>query len=356
MQKSTLDYVNDLPQAVPDFNNLLAVLHCEVPERPTLYEFFLNERMYKALTDHLEIPTGTPYTHSLKMMHAFHRAGYDYAMVLPSDLRFESGRHKIENTDTVSINEGTMFHDRATFEAYTWPDPDAVDMGVFDAVAAEMPDGMKIIPYGPSGVLENVIALVGYEPLCYIIADDPAFAQDIFDGVGSRLLRYYERAMPHPAVGACMVNDDWGFKTQTLLSTRQMRKYVFPWHKRIVATAHAHGKPAILHSCGHFERIMDDVVEDMAYDARHSFEDAIMPIETAYETYQGRIAQLGGIDVDFMCRADPEDVYQRARALLDQTASRGGYALGTGNSVPEYIPDAAYFAMLRALFDARADA
>jgi uroporphyrinogen decarboxylase len=33
--------------------------------------------------------------------------------------------------------------------------------------------------------------------------------------------------------------------------------------------------------------------------------------------------------------------------LLKQTAA-GGYALGTGNSIPEFIPDENYFAMLKA--------
>lgn len=33
----------------PDFTNLLKVLKCEKPERPTLFEFFLNDRLYKRL-------------------------------------------------------------------------------------------------------------------------------------------------------------------------------------------------------------------------------------------------------------------------------------------------------------------
>ncbi len=34
----------------PDFNNLLAVLKCEKPNRPTLFEFFLNPPLYGKLT------------------------------------------------------------------------------------------------------------------------------------------------------------------------------------------------------------------------------------------------------------------------------------------------------------------
>ena len=111
------------------------------------------------------------------------------------------------------------------------------------------------------------------------------------------------------------------------------------------------GKPAILHSCGHFERIIEDIIEDMGYDARHSYEDAILPVEEAYERYHARIAILGGIDLDYVCRADPQDVYARSKAMLRRAAGRGGYALGTGNSVPDYVPDEGYFAMLRAALE-----
>ena len=108
----------------------------------------------------------------------------------------------------------------------------------------------------------------------------------------------------------------------------------------------------ILHSCGHFESILNDMA-DIGIDARHSYEDTIMPVEEAYERYRDRFAILGGLDVDFVCRSSPEDVYGRARAMLERTADRGGYALGTGNSVPDYLPDENYFAMIRAALELR---
>ena len=47
---------------------------------------------------------------------------------------------------------------------------------------------MKLIPWAPGGVLENVVSLVGFERLCYMVADDPALAGEVFDGVGARLV------------------------------------------------------------------------------------------------------------------------------------------------------------------------
>ena len=96
---------------------------------------------------------------------------------------------------------------------------------------------------------------------------------------------------------------------------------------------------------GRLYRVSLDDLLDMGYDGRHSYEDAIKPVEECYEELAGRIAVLGGIDVDFMATASPEEVFARCRKMAERTASRGGYALGTGNSVPVYVPDVNFFAM-----------
>jgi len=63
-----------------------------------------------------------------------------------------------------SMNDTAVIFDRPSFEAYAWPDPERGDYSRLDTVARQLPPGMKIIAYGPGGVLENAIALVGYEP------------------------------------------------------------------------------------------------------------------------------------------------------------------------------------------------
>ena len=333
----------------PNFDNLLQVLRCREPERPTLFEFFLNQRLYRRLAGaSWSEETYLPSWYG-NMVTAFGRAGYDYATVAGSTFRFPSGERAAEKT--VSLNDGAVIVDRTSFDSYAWPEPDPYEYD--DLATVELPPGMKLIVCGPGGVLENVITLVGYDTLCFMLADDPALAEAVFAAVGSRLVRHYELAVRHETVGACISNDDWGFKTQTMLSVRDMRRFVFPWHKRIVAAIHAGGKPAILHCCGNLEEVMEDIISDMRYDGKHSYEDTIQPVEEAYEQYGGRIAILGGLDVDFVVRSTPEDVYKRSRAMVEKAAARGGYALGTGNTVPEYVPRENYFAMISAATEAR---
>jgi uroporphyrinogen decarboxylase len=327
---------------VPDFSNLLSVLNRRVPSRPVIFELFLNERLYTRFGGREASPD--PVENGRRMMKAYETLGYDYMTLYASAFTFP--RAEVDHLSSLSLNAYHEITDRASFNAYPWPDPDAFDQSRLDALGAELPGKMRLIVFGPGGVLENVEMLVGFDRMCYIIADDPGLAGDIFDAVGSRLVRYYERCAHHPAVGALISNDDWGFKTQTMLSPRDMRRFVFPWHKRIVETIHAAGKPAVLHSCGNLAEVMDDVIDDMKYDAKHSFEDTIEPIEKAYDRYGSRIALLGGIDVDFLCRSSAADVRRRARAMLERSASRGGWALGTGNSVPEYIPESNFLSML----------
>lgn len=338
----------------PDFNHLLEVLQRREPKRPTLFEFFLNERLYRRVVPEIATDLNDwldPRIHIRRSIRAFQRLGYDYTTVIVPGLHFTDGKVIRRQEKSVSLNEGSVIHTWQDLEAFSWPDPDQARYDLLNEMGAELPKGMKFIVYSPDGVFENVVDLVGYENLCLMIADDPALAEAIFEKVGERLLRYFELAARHDSVGAVIGNDDWGFKTHTLLSPVDLRRFVFPWYKRINESVHAAGKPVILHSCGHFTRIIDDIIDEMKFDARHSYEDAILPVEEAYERFHQRIAILGGIDVDFVCRASPEGVFSRSRAMLERTAGRGGYALGTGNSVPEYVPDAGYFGMIRAALE-----
>lgn len=339
---------NSICKRTPDFNNLLKVLKREKPSRPTLFEFFLNDNLYSKLTKNIVYDAHDELQNAKRLIDAFHNACYDYVTLPGSDFWFHTNRHN-EGKATASLNDGSIINDKESFEKYDWPDPDSCDYSRLKKLAGYLPEGMKIIVSGPGGVLENVISLVGFDNLCYMIADEPDLVSDIFNQVGSRLVRYYVHCSAFNSVGAMISNDDWGFNTQTMLSTADMRKYVIPWHKKIVEVIHASGKPAILHSCGNLSCVMEDIIDDVKYDAKHSYEDKILPVEEAYEKYGDRIAILGGIDLDFLCRSTPEKIYERSVNLLQKAEDRGGYALGSGNSIPPYVPEENYLAMISAI-------
>ena len=328
----------------PDYTQLLKVLNKQAPDRPTLFEFFLNEELYKLLCNNEAPVRGDDFDPVRRNIYAFKNAGYDYVTAHASHFRFPSG--ELDHKLTKSLNDGTVITDWESYERYVWPSPSSYSSAHLEVCAADLPEGMKFVVAGPGGLLENVIQITGYDNLCAMVYEEPELARLIFDNVGQRLVEYYELVVEMDSICALISNDDWGFKTQTMLSPQHMRQYVFPWHKKIVALGHKHNKPVLLHSCGMLGEVMDDVIDDMRYDGKHSFEDVIEPIEDAYELYKGRIALLGGIDLDFICRSTPEEVFARSKAMVERAQVTGGYGLGTGNSVPYYVPVENYLAMV----------
>ncbi len=91
---------------------------------------------------------------------------------------------------------------------------------------------------------------------------------------------------------------------------------------------------------------MDDLIDDVQIDAKHSWEDTIIDVRAAKARWGTRIALLGGIDMDFMCRADEGAIRARVQDTLRVCMPGGGYCLGTVNSVANYLPLDNYLAML----------
>jgi uroporphyrinogen decarboxylase len=344
--KFTLPHILSLAaKREPDFNRLLTILKREKADRPVLYELFMNDTLFTEISGP---PPGIDnYSEkALWILKSFRKLGYDYfSLVSPPAMGFP--KHEHDRGDSLSQNDLTMIRNQEDFDNYPWPQMENVDFSYLDRLDKEMIPGMKMIPLGPGGVLENTTEILGFDNMCYLLFDNPVFLKQVFDRVGEILLSYYELVVQYDCVGALMANDDWGFATQTMLPPRDMIKYVSPWHKRIAQTAHKAGKPSILHSCGNLEGVMENVINEIGHDGKHSFEDKIIPIEKALDKWGDRIALLGGIDMDFLCRAEPQDVYKRAVALLEKTGNKG-YALGSGNSIPTYIPEDSYFAILLA--------
>ena len=362
----------------PDFAQFMKVLRREPTDRPTLFEFYLNPSLYEQLAGR-PAPTnpgaagghgggehtGTPGRTSARdreerlagyrklgrwYADAFGAAGYDYVNFGPDvaypGYHFREGSH--EKAVSHSLNDQPLIASREDFERFAWPDPGLLDPGIMDALTADLPRGMEAMVFTPCGVLENLVDLVGYDNLCFMLVDDRELVSMIARRISDALLELYRMVAEHPRLGAMIANDDWGFKTQTMISPADLREFVYPGHREIARVSHEAGKPILLHSCGELREVMDDLITDIGYDAKHSFEDVIEPVEEIYERWGDRIAVLGGVDVGFLCESSPEEITRRSRAMLERTRDRGGYALGSGNSIPDYVPREAYFAMTRA--------
>ena len=125
-----------------------------------------------------------------------------------------------------------------------------------------------------------------------------------------------------------------------------LRKNVFPWFKKYVEIAHQNGKMYWYHCCGYVLNVMDDLIEDVKIDAFHSFQDVIITVGEFLKRYGDKIAALGGIDMDKLSRMDEDSLRKYVRETIDECMEIGRYALGSGNTIANYIPVKNYLVML----------
>ncbi|MCP4642273.1 MAG: hypothetical protein GY851_17645 [bacterium] len=232
------------------------------------------------------------------------------------------------------------------FEAYPWPTLDQMDFTWVEYVNNNLPEGMGFLSCHAGGMFEHVSQLMSIEGLCMAVYEQPDLVAAVAERVGELLKAYHRHLLDMDNLVAIFQGDDMGFRTGTLITPDQMRMYSLAWHKQFAAQAHEHGRPYFLHSCGNLVSIMDVLVDDVGIDAKHSYEDAIIPVEEFQERHGDRLGVLGGLDINILSGGTPDEVRAKTRELIEVCGARGRYAVGSGNSVPSYVPVENYLAMV----------
>lgn len=344
----------------PHWEGFLRCLRREgTPQRVHFIELLIDEEVKAAvakrfhLMDHLD-PQHAFYAYKFEVQ-VQRFLGYDYVRWGVDDIGVKIDRLLTKDTAGLPREGGRQYVDEhqgpitnwEQFQAFAWPDPDKLTTAGLEWFQENLPDDMCIVgSCGFAHFAEYLTWLMGYETLCYALFDQ----RDLVAAISRRLIDLYKaavaRMLQFDRVKVIWGSDDMGYRGGTLISPDDLREFVLPGHKAMATAAHAAGRPYLLHSCGKLDAIMDDLLNDVKIDGLHSFEDTIKTVEQTKQKYGDRIAVLGGIDVDFLCRADKAALRRRVRRTLESCHAGGGYCLGTGNSVANYIPLDNYLAML----------
>jgi len=239
---------------------------------------------------------------------------------------------------------------RDDFEKYPFDEiPALYEKNCYDTFRAlheVMPAGMKAVGGVGNGVFECVQDLVGYMDLCILSADDPELYADLFRKLGEVSLKIWKNFMKEFSDDFCVLRfgDDLGFKSNTLISADDIVRHIIPQYKQIIDEVHRWGKPFLLHSCGCIFNVMDDLIA-AGIDAKHSNEDQIAPFPVWVEKYGDKIGNFGGIDTDAVCRLSRAEMKEYITDVVKQSRGHGGFAFGSGNSIPGYVPVDNYLMM-----------
>ncbi|MBP1658515.1 MAG: uroporphyrinogen decarboxylase [Bacteroidetes bacterium] len=133
-----------------------------------------------------------------------------------------------------------------------------------------------------------------------------------------------------------------------MISPALLRKYFFPWLKKIGDLARAAGKPFMYHTDGVLYDIMEDIIA-CGVDALHPIEPKAMELAEVKRRYGDRLCLIGHVDVDMLARGTREQVRDQVRKNIAEAWTGTGYCAGSGNSIPEYVNFDNYMAMLDAV-------
>ncbi len=336
----------------PNYKNIVDCAYNREPERVPLYEHNISPNIMERVTGekfcHLQFGTQAEFEEFMEhYCRFFEKMGYD-------TVTFEAC------VTSVLPHGGALAHPRPgyidgreKFETYPFDSVKELYINAFtkyfDAIRNHMPEGMKAIGGVGNGVFEIVQDLVGYENLAIMSFDDPELFGEIFVKVGDMMVDIWKWFLKEysDVYCVCRFGDDLGYRSNTLLAHDVIRRHILPQYKRIVDLVHSYDRPFLLHSCGCIFDVMEDLIETVGIDAKHSNEDQIADFRVWVEKYGDRIGNFGGVDTDHLTRMDNEELRQLVIGLLNDCAhGHGGFAIGSGNSIPDYVVPEKYMLMV----------
>ena len=287
----------------------------------------------------------------------WYKAGYDYIKLQPI-ADFNPGKLFLQDNENSTIDDdGAVSRNWATegkgiitslddFENYIFPKKEDFDYSNFEKVRELLPEGMGVIgQYGD--IFTMVWELMGFEQFSYAIFDNPELLDALFDKIGNLVLSMFEYFAESDAVDVIWYSDDIAYISGLMMSPTILLKYFFPWLKKIGDMAKSSNKPLIYHTDGILFDVMDDII-DCGVDALHPIEPQAMAIAEVKQRYGDRLCLIGHVDVDLLARGSTEQVREQVRKNIEEAAYNGGYCVGSGNSIPDYVKYENYIAMLEA--------
>lgn len=348
-----------LEEPTPDFGRLERILKGEEqPQKVPFVEVDCDAEVVKyVIQDMMKkewIPARDdgPLISELERICFYHRMGYDYVPINPEWKNLPTFKErKARDTACLSRGERSWVEEREgiiknwdDFERIDWENIQ-YDSELLRLMSSNLPPGMKLTV--TTSLFEMILKnFMGYTDLFFLSHDNPELVEAVFRTWGQKVYQYYKEVVKHPVVGAIFHGDDLGYKTGTMVSPHFLRKNVFPWFRKYASLAHEYQKTFWLHSCGDLDKIMKDLIEDVKIDALHSFEDSCCSAVDYKRKYGDSIAILGGIDIDKLARMKEPELRAYVRQTLDHCMVGGKYALGSGNTVANYIPPGNYLVML----------
>jgi uroporphyrinogen decarboxylase len=328
----------------PDFDRLRKTLMGGQADRIPIMELGIHPDV---MADFLGHPVN-----SLQDKVEFYRAaGYDYIKLSPLiNLKPEQEPNPDDDLDRSAWGtEGSGVITRMEdFDSFAWPEITDEMFRDFEAIDQLLPDEMQVIgQYGD--IFTFTWELMGFERFSFALVEDPDLVTAVFNRVGEIVTELFRRMAGFPRVQGLFYSDDIAYQSGLMISPLTLRSHLFPWMKEIGGFCREHGIPFVYHSDGKFWEVLDDLHE-LGVNALQPIEPLAWDIRELKDRYGDTFSLIGNVDVDLLARGTTEAIRNTVDTLIEQVGPGGGYCVGSGNTIPDYVPVQNFRAMIETVW------
>ncbi len=175
----------------------------------------------------------------------------------------------------------------------------------------------------------------GFEKLCMLFMDEPAFVQEMINFWRDFVHQALERVLRHIQPDTVMISEDMAYKLHSMISPRMARRFLLPVWQDWSELLKAHGTAIMIDSDGYIGELLPLFIE-AGFEYTWPVEVAAGNDLLAFRRQYGRqIAFGGGIDKRALAAGGSEMYAELARVA--PVIQEGGYLPGCDHGVPPDI-------------------
>ena len=336
-------------QRKPDFERYMTALNCEEPDRVPLGDAGIDQLLKNAFL-------GKECASPQDEIDFFQTAGFDFVVgsagfwesdhMTASSAFTKTAFGETRQRQWANEHEGVITNWQE-FESYKWPSADDFSYELWNIYDKILPSGMKAIPV-LGKIYTPVWMMMGADIFFNALETDEELVAAIFEKVGKIQFDAFLRLIEHPCVGAIAHPDDIAHNTGLLVHPKYLRKYLFPWYKKMGDISRDRGLGMVYHSDGDCDEVMQDLV-DCGFHAFNPVQPNCMDIVEVKKKWGKSLCLIGNINLDStLTLGTPQDVRAEVYERIRTIGPGGGYMVASSNSITDYVP----FENMKALFDA----
>jgi len=227
-----------------------------------------------------------------------------------------------------------------SLHGYTFPalTSDAHFAGLAEWLAAYH-DRFKIVQLGML-FFERTWAMRGMENILMDMHDNPRFVDELLDSLESLCCAVIDRLVRDfgDRLDAIGFSDDMGAQHRMLISPAMWRRFLKPRQARMYDRIRSAGKVVYLHTCGHVEPIVGELV-DMGVNMLQPIQPESMDIFALKRKYGRQLCFAGGISTQqTLPFGAPDQVRAETRQCIKVMGAGGGYVVAPSKPILPGVP------------------